>query len=219
MVQRSLSLADQIFEKLEKDILAGSYQRGDILTEAKLCEELGVSRTPVREALRMLEQEHIIEDTGKGLLVLGITLNDAEMIYEIRKRVEGLAAAECARNATEDQIREMTDVLDLQEFYANKKDSEMVKVQDSEFHQMIYRYCGSAVLYDTLVPLHKKIQKFRKKSVEGKGRASQSIEEHRTILNAIRGRDPEAAEAAMIEHVGRAQKHVELMAELESAEN
>ena len=70
MVQRSLSLADQIFEKLEKDILAGSYQRGDILTEAKLCEELGVSRTPVREALRNFLTPVITAAALAGLFIV-----------------------------------------------------------------------------------------------------------------------------------------------------
>ena len=70
---RTVSLADQVFERLEADILSGKYQRGEILTELKLSEIMGVSRTPVREALRRLEQEHLIEDTNKGSVVLGIT--------------------------------------------------------------------------------------------------------------------------------------------------
>ena len=63
---KTISLADQVFDHLENDILSGKYQRGEILTESKLSTELGVSRTPIREALRRLEQEHIIEESGKG---------------------------------------------------------------------------------------------------------------------------------------------------------
>lgn len=70
---KTVSLADQVFEHLETDILSGKYQRGEVLTESKLSLELGVSRTPIREALRRLEQEHIIEESGKGAVVLGIT--------------------------------------------------------------------------------------------------------------------------------------------------
>ena len=69
---KSISLADQIFEKLEKDILIGKYSFGEVLTETKLSEELGVSRTPVREALRRLAQEKLIKETQKGTIVLGI---------------------------------------------------------------------------------------------------------------------------------------------------
>ena len=73
---KSTSLADQVFEKLENDIIQGVYKRGELLTELKLVEQLGVSRTPIREALRRLEQERLIEDTGKGSRVLGITMED-----------------------------------------------------------------------------------------------------------------------------------------------
>ena len=78
---KTVSLADQVFEHLETDILSGKYGRGEILTESKLSAELGVSRTPIREALRRLEQEHIIEETGKGSVVIGITDKDLEDIY------------------------------------------------------------------------------------------------------------------------------------------
>jgi DNA-binding FadR family transcriptional regulator len=89
---RTTSLADQVFEKLENDIIFGVYPRGEILTELKLVEQLGASRTPIREALRRLEQERLIEDAGKGSRVLGITENDLLDIMNIRQRIEGLAA-------------------------------------------------------------------------------------------------------------------------------
>ena len=73
---RTISIADQIFEQLEKEILSGKYKRGEQLSELKLSEELGVSRTPIREAIRRLEQEHILADTGKGLTVVGISKTD-----------------------------------------------------------------------------------------------------------------------------------------------
>ena len=129
-IHKSVSLADQVFERLESDILTGKYQRGEILTEMKLCQELGVSRTPVREALRRLEQEHIIEECAKGMLVLSITAEDAENIYNIRRHIEGLAAAACARQITDEQLQELQDVVELQEFYVQKRDAEKIKAMD-----------------------------------------------------------------------------------------
>ena len=79
---KTISLADQVFEKLETDIITGVYPRGEVLTELKLVEQLGVSRTPIREALRRLGQERLIEDTSKGSLVLGITIEDLMDIME-----------------------------------------------------------------------------------------------------------------------------------------
>jgi DNA-binding transcriptional regulator YhcF (GntR family) len=73
---KSVSLADCVFERLENDILGGKYAYGEVLTEARLCEEMGVSRTPVREAIRRLQQENILCETGKGVVVNGITKDD-----------------------------------------------------------------------------------------------------------------------------------------------
>ena len=89
---KTVSLADQVFERLENDIITGVYARGEILTELKLVEQLGVSRTPIREALRRLEQERLIQDSGKGSVVLGITIEDLMDIMEIRQQIEGIAA-------------------------------------------------------------------------------------------------------------------------------
>jgi len=206
---RSVSLADQIFDRLEKDILSGVYQKGQVITEAKLSEDLGVSRTPIREAIRRLEQEHLIEDSSKGLVVLGITWEDANSIYEIRKRIEGLAAGGCAVNASAEQKKELSDLVDLQEYYANKKDFAKAKELDSEFHEKIYKYCGSMALCDTLIPLHKKIQKFRQVSIEDKERAAVSISEHRNIIEAVKTGDPKKAEAVMYDHICCAHKNLE----------
>ena len=98
---KTVSLADQVFEKLEDDIITGVYPRGEILTELKLVEQLGVSRTPIREALRRLEQERLIRDCSKGSLVLGITAEDLEDIMNIRQRIEGLSAYYATENLTE----------------------------------------------------------------------------------------------------------------------
>ena len=205
---KNYSLADQVFEKLENDILSGTYPRGEYLTEMRLCQELGVSRTPVREALRRLQQEHILEETSKGLMVLGITREDLQDILELRIRTEGLAAARCAELITEEQLATLKETLELQEFYLTKHDSDHIKGMDSKFHELIYRYSGSTVICDTLTPLHKKAQRYRKRSVENNSRAKASVEEHRAIYEAIAARDPEAAAAAILRHTENAKNHV-----------
>ena len=208
MIHKTVSLADQVYERLEHDILSGKYQRGTILTELRLCEDLGVSRTPIREALMRLEQNHIAESSGKGVKVLSITPEDAEAIYRIRERIEGMAAADCARKMTDAQLRELSDVLSLQEFYAGKQDSDKVQEMDGAFHEMMYRFSGSSILYNTLYPLHRKLQKYRKNAVEYPGRASESLAEHRAILNALAAHDGEAADRAVTEHVRAAHRRL-----------
>ena len=205
---KTISLAEQVFERLENDILVGKYQRGEVLTELKLVTDLGVSRTPVREALHRLEQEHIIEITPKGILILGVTEQDLKDIFAIRKRIEGLASAFAAQNMTEEQLAELKEALELQEFYVNKQDPEHIKTMDSRFHKLIYRYCGSAALNDTLLPLHKKVQKYRRASVEDKSRAKQSLSEHRAIFEAIAAKNAVLAEKCTTEHIANAEEHI-----------
>ncbi|MBO5358977.1 MAG: GntR family transcriptional regulator [Clostridia bacterium] len=208
MDHKTVSLADQVFEHLETDILSGKYQRGDILTENHLCEILGVSRTPIREALRRLQQEHLIVETGKGSQVLGISEDDLRDIYIIREQLEGLAAKMAAENASAEDINELKSALELQEFYLAKQNSEQIRLMDNRFHEILYKISGSHVFYNTLLPLHKKVQKYRKVSLQSQSRANESVAEHREILNAIINHDAAAAEAFTAQHVKNAYEHI-----------
>ena len=210
MEHRTLSLAEQVYERLENEILSGKYQRGEVLTEMRLVSDLGVSRTPVREALHRLEQEHLIETTTKGILVVGVTQKDLEDIFAIRLRIEGLASREAALRITDEEKAELLETLELQEFYVPRKDADHIKGMDSKFHQLLYRYSGSAVLNDTLLPLHKKVQKFRKASVEDEDRAIRSAEEHRAIYEAIAAGNPDLAEKCTYEHIANAAEHIKI---------
>jgi DNA-binding GntR family transcriptional regulator len=208
MQHKTVSLADQVFEHLETDILSGKYARGEILTESKLSAELGVSRTPIREALRRLEQEHIIEESGKGSIVIGISENDLIDIFLIREKLECMAASLAAERCTEEQLAELKETLEFQEFYLSKQDAEHIKLMDNKFHRTLYRLTGSMTFYDTLVPLHKKIQKYRRASVESKSRANASVLEHRKIFEAIAEKNSELAAKYAKEHVENAYNHI-----------
>ena len=205
---KTISLADQVFDHLENDILSGKYRRGEILTESKLSAELGVSRTPIREALRRLEQEHIIEESGKGSVVIGINEKDLEDIFMIRKSLECQVAALAAKNRTEEQLKQLREALEFQEFYLNKKDPDQIKLMDSRFHETLYKLSGSTAFYDTLVPLHKKIQKYRRASVAHSSRAEASVAEHRKIYEAIEAKNTALAAKYASEHVENAYKHI-----------
>lgn len=205
---KSVSLADQVFEHLENDILSGKYSRGEILTEGKLSAELGVSRTPVREALRRLEQEHIIEESGKGSVVIGITEKDLADIFLIREQLECLAVSLASKKATEEQLNELKEALELQEFYLEKQDADRIKFMDNQFHKTLYKLSGSMTFFDILVPLHKKVQKYRRASLESKSRAQASVKEHRKIFEAIKDRNAELASEYAKEHVKNAYNHI-----------
>ena len=208
MEHKMISIADQVFEELERDILSGVYERDEVLTEMKLSEQLHVSRTPIREALRRLEQEHIIEPTSKGMKVVGITRDDISDICEIRLRLEGLAARWAAERTDEAGIRTLKETLDLQEFYTQKQDPESIKNADSRFHQTIYALCGSHSMQDTLEPLHRKLLKYRRVSVSKTSRAQLSLLEHQAIFEAIAAHDGAKAEALTIQHVKNARDSI-----------
>lgn len=205
---RSVSLAEQVFLRLENEILSGKYPIGAVLTETKLAGDLGVSRTPIREALQRLEQEHLVETGTKGILIIGVSRKDLEDIFAVRLRVEGLAARAAAERMSEAALEELREALELQEFYVPRKDPEHVRGMDSRFHQLIYRGCGSTVLADVLLPLHRKVQKYRRVSVEDSGRAAESAAEHRRIYEAIAAHDPDGAERAMLTHIENAARHI-----------
>jgi len=210
---RTISIADQIFEQLEKEILTGKYKRGELLSELKLSAELGVSRTPVREAIRRLEQEHIIRDTGRGLEVVAISREDMLDMYEIRIQLEGNAAARAASHITDAQLKEMEEILELQRFYIEKggapgEYADDIKDLDSRFHALIYRSCGSMAYEDTLTPMHRKMTKFRKASVSKKSRAMLSYQEHVAILEALKAHEPELARSRSVQHIINARDNI-----------
>ena len=205
---KTTSLADQVFEKLENDIIQGVYPKGDILTELKLVEQLGVSRTPIREALRRLEQEHLIEDTGKGSRVIGISEDDVKDIMEIREKIEGLASYYATINITPDGLKELSHIVDLMDFYFNKWDTEHLRRADDDFHECICRLSRRSVIKDTLVPLHRKTRRYRKVAMEDKHRAECTLKEHHQIFDAIAAGNAELAKDLSANHIINAKIHM-----------
>lgn len=209
MEHKIVSLADQIFIEIEKNILTGVYAIGEVFTEMSFSEKLGVSRTPVREAIRRLEQERLVEVTTKGIVIRGITPKDISDMYEIRLRTEGLASRWAAETISEEGKKELCDIVDLQEFYTAKKDADNIKEMDSKFHEIVYNNCGSRCLSDILNQLHRKLIKYRKASVSNNERAFQSVNEHREILEAILKGDGDLAEKLTVEHIKNAKANIE----------
>lgn len=203
------SLADQVFEKLENDIIHGVYAKGEILTELKLAEQLGVSRTPIREALRRLEQERLIQDSGKGSVVVGISADDLLDIMNIREHIEGLSAYYACLNMTEEAKQELQHIIDLQDFYFAKWDPEHLRQADDSFHDAICALSGRMIVRDTLAPLHRKSRRYRRIVMGNKDRAEKSLQEHHAIFEALISGDPKKARQVMEEHIRRARKHMQ----------
>ncbi len=204
------SLSERVFEEIEESILNGELAPGDSLPEIKLSEELGVSRTPVREAIGKLELEGLVKTIpNRGTVAVGISEKDIDDIYTIRMYVEGLAAKWAAQHITEEQLDEMRTVVELQEFYVGKRDFLQIWQLDSRFHSLLYKASGSHALRQILSNLHHYIQRVRELSIKKPGRAIPSVQEHRNILEAIEKRDGELAEKLTAEHIRNAHRNIE----------
>jgi DNA-binding GntR family transcriptional regulator len=193
---------------LENDIIQGIYPRGEILTELKLVERMGVSRTPIREALRRLEAERLIADTGKGSVVLGITEDDILDIMNIREQIEGLVAYYAAKNITPEGIAELKHLTDLQDFYYTKHDADRLRQVDDEFHDAIYRLSQRTVISDTLTPLHRKTRRYRRIAMNDWNRTTQTTKEHLEIYKAIADGNADLARDLMTQHIINAKAHM-----------
>lgn len=203
------SLSVRVFEELEESILNGIIKPGEHLTEIKLSAELGVSRTPIREAIRMLEQKGLVQIIpNKTAVVLGINEKDLEDIYTIRMYIEGLGSRWAAANITVAQIRELREIVDLQEFYQTKNSTEHVNDLDSQFHEKIFEFSNSRTLQHTLSDLHHMIQHYRQISFNSIGRADKAIEEHRQILEALTDHNQDAAEKLTVQHIANAKENL-----------
>ena len=208
MNKQYTTLADRVFDRLERDIISGVYKKGEILTELRLVEELGVSRTPIREALRRLGQERLIREGPKGSVVVGITKRDLEDILLMRVRIEGLVAYFAAQNRTQEQLDEMLHTLELQEYYVSRGDTAHVVEMDVRFHDLIYTMADHQMLTDALEPMLRKIMKFRRESMDILSRAERSAREHRKLYETIAAGERDRAEALMTYHVENARQSI-----------
>lgn len=199
------SLRGKVFTQLRKGILTGAYKPGDSLIELRLSKELGVSRTPIREAIRQLELEGLVQAIpNKGAVVKGVTEQDVEDIFTIRTRIEGLAARWAAEKITDEEIKELKEALELEEFYTAKNDVAHLMEFDSRFHDIIFRASKSGPLMHMLSTFHHYIQNARNISFETPGRPAKVFEEHRAIFEAIRNKDADTAEELTIRHIKNA---------------
>lgn len=196
------SLRGQVFDKIRSDILNGKYKRGEELVESSIGKELGISRTPVREAIRQLELEGLVQLVpNKGAFVTGISEKDVRDIYLIRARLEGLAARMAAKNITPELLDAMEETVVLSEYHAKKEHYEQVCEMDSKFHKLLYKASGSRILEHTLTDFHQYVQRVRMASIMKKRRMEKSNDEHDAILTAIREHDEEKAELVVTRHI------------------
>ena len=196
------SLRGRVFHKLREDILSGKYEENEELKEVAIGEELGVSRTPVREAFRQLELEGLIQIIpNKGAYVTGITEKDVQDIYMIRSLLEGLCAKWATEHITREQLEEMEENVYLAKFHAEKGHLDLLAELDNRFHEILYEACNSKMLEHQLKDFHRYVLRVRKKTLSNANRGPKSNQEHEAILEAIKSGDAELAQQLANRHM------------------
>ncbi len=195
----------QVYEQLREGILLGKYPRGSALTEIRLAEELGVSRTPVREAFCQLELDGLVAATpNKGVVVEGFDQADMLDMYEVRTRMEALAASRAAEKMSAEDISKLRLLFEQEAELAENGDYRELQRSDAAFHELIFRGSGSRVLQNILSSINIYTRQARFISLSTRGRTEQVLQEHAGILRAIEVRDAVSAGRQMQTHIENA---------------
>jgi DNA-binding GntR family transcriptional regulator len=199
-------LREIVFETLREAIINTVLKPGERLMEIQLAEEMGVSRTPVREAIRKLELEgFVVMVPRKGAYVAGISIKDIADVFEIRAAMEGLAAGLAAERITEEELEQLERILvKIGECVQNNDLEKLIEV-DTEFHDTLYKACRNERLVQIVSNLREQIQRARTASLSTPGRSKYALEEHKKIVEAVSERNVELAQLLAREHIENAE--------------
>ncbi|MBU6266331.1 MAG: GntR family transcriptional regulator [Sphingomonadales bacterium] len=207
------SLVDQVAERIEAAIVSGGLEPGARISEQALAAQLGVSRGPLREAIRRLEGRKLLtRTTNIGVRVAALSLKDLHEILLVREALEGMAAGLAAANMTDAEIaglRKLVESHGKQKALTEGK-GYYQESHDEDFHVRIVTGSGNARLAEMLTgDLYYLLRVYRYRSSTKPGRAHAALDEHKAVVAAIAARDSAAAEAAMRAHLGNARRSVE----------
>ena len=206
----SFSLTDEIADVVRERILKGEYERGEKIKENQIASELKVSRTPIREAFKLLENEGLIDYIpNRGCFAKGFTKQDVDDIYAVREALEELAVRWAVERITPEEITALEEQVDLMEFYSRKKDRKKVLELNATFHDVIYAAARSRFLAQVLRSYKEYIEKTRKSIFYEQSYLESILREHRAIFEAIRERDSEKAVDAIAKHLEASQDRAE----------
>ena len=199
-----LPRVEQAYQHIRQAIKEHRLRPGDRLREAELAEAVGVSRTPLREALARLEADGLIaNDPARGLVVTQLDYNMVSELYCMREVLEGTAARLAAQHASE---VELTILEEICEHYRRALgDGEALEMRNRQFHEALYRCAHNRYLMRTLMSLHDALALLGDTTLHDRARAEKTLAEHEAILRGIKERNPDAAEQATRLHIRNGQ--------------
>lgn len=209
----SRTLADQVFTRLQDDIVLGVLKPGTKLGEAELAARYGVSRGPLREAIRRLESRKLLERIPHvGTRVASLELADLIEIYRVREALEGMAARLAAEQMTAAEVAGLWELLALHEQQQDLQDdvAYFQHAGDLDFHYRIIQGSHNRTLIDLLIgEIYHRVRMYRYQFSMTANRPRKALTEHRRIAEAIEARDGEMAELLMRRHISRAREYLE----------
>jgi len=195
-------LRDIIFDTLRQAIILGELKPGERLMEVTLADKMGVSRTPVREAIRKLELEGLVDmQPRKGAHVADLSIKDIMDVLEVRASLDGLATGLAAQRITEDELRELKHVLNQFAGYVEKENLTGSIKKDVEFHEIIYRASRNDKLIQISNNLREQVQRFRVIYLKDYSSPRELVKEHTDIYESLLHRDFEASQKAAQRHI------------------
>lgn len=199
------SRSEVAYQKLLQAIRHGELTPGTRVREIEIAEKLGISRTPVRDAIRRLESDGLlIHIPRQGAVIKQLEQKEVIELYEVREVLEGTAARYAARHASEIELAELEDLNDLMLSHAESP----IKVAEANrlFHQALYRAANNRYLVDALNSLSNALTLLGGTTLQVDDRTQTAYEEHQAIINAIRLRDGDKAEQAAKHHIQQSQR-------------
>ena len=200
-------LSTSLLGKLQKDILTGKLKPGQKLTEQQLCKTYGVSRTPVREALRQLETDGLVENIlNRGAFVVGMTEQDYEDMFELRKAYEIQAVKWAIERITDEEMERLEETFEFMEFYTMRNDIDKMLTINTGFHQVIYEASHNKMLKKLLSSYQNFLKYKGAESVYDDDYLTTVLDELRAIFKAFKETDVKAGALAMEIHINRAKE-------------
>lgn len=200
-------LRELVCETIRQAIITGIFSPGERLMEIQLADEMGVSRTPVREAIRKLEQEgFVVMIPRRGTYVADISIKDIAEIYEIRTSLDMLAAGLAAERITPEELANMNRYLVEISKAANIMDMDKIVELDTAFHDVLYTASRNERLHGIIYNLRDQLTSIRGRSMSYPGRMSETMDEHRALVDSIAARDVERAQRAARIHMENAER-------------
>lgn len=198
---------NRVFEYIYEGIKTGKISSGQMLTESGMVQKLGVSRTPVREALRRLEKYGLVHsEPHKGVKVISMSKERIQHLYQVRELLEGLGAKLIAEHNNKEAVSKLRNILNEAEQAAEQGNIDLLQKINSQFHMEIAKASENYYLENIMQTLQSHISLVMATSLSTKNRPKENIKEHYMIIDAIESWDPELAEAIIKSHVRKSYK-------------